>query len=201
MSCESGCPPSETIANFQFSDITVSLTNYDDVQSLVFSNSLSEEFTLDVHEKDINNFSLDCIYKPCAKELLDEQCYYAEFERRRFVFKNQDIELEINSGWRNAQTPGSGLDTAYAESIVTIIKSTVYEPVVTEFQSNFRNADPTAPIFSLLPDVVNINEIELIDKLYQNVTLIDSQVWFAADYGLVGFKLEDVIYELKKIIR
>lgn len=199
--CSDSCPPDEVVAVFRISDESHLLTNYEDVSGLVYENSLGELFEFTLVQKIVDSFDSNCIFKPCAKELVDEQCYFGEFEEKELEYFNNDIVINISVFWRNANVPGSGLDTNYAEFIKLKILSDNYSPLRIEFVSNWNNVDSTAQIFSAISPPVRIDSIMLLNQVYHDIYNNEDRLWYSSEHGLVGFLLDNELFELKEIIR
>jgi len=193
------CPPSEFIGTITLSSISKDLLPYEGVRGLIFENASSDEITL-LSEFGLKDSSLlTCVFKPCAILLVDETCLNMEIDQRSIVFESDSFRIASRVFWTLPNDDEEQLDTNYVETIRTnISKST--DNIRTHFISNSRGVTLDSEFENAFSTQI-LDQVTLINRTFTEVYTKDELIWFSKGLGIVGFKLNDELYELKEIIR
>ena len=183
ISCNKDYPKdrSYAIGQVHFSNSSLEAFFYNGSEKLIFANINGNEIELKSDDGLITDFHPVCVLFPCEAEG-DRTCDYIEHEYR-------EINLLYNS-----IIP----DTNYAEVIHILYsdKSTNQRNFI-KFMSSNRE--------KLVPNLDSIFGTEffetrtIISTSFDNVYTNRSEIFYSKTKGLIGFKLEDTLYELKRV--
>jgi len=203
LSCEE-CPPNQYIGNVSFSPKSHQFVPYLGSETLIFTDSLDNEMSLNSKEGLIDTAWFPCVFKPCAKGWFGETCHFIEMEKKEIQFHNDSIKIWMGLYFQytRVMNPVEEIDTNWIETFgITVYDLINHTPsenlrIITNMRGKkfLTIQDSTYHTNSILKD-----KLQIIDSTFNNVYTNEQSIWMNEAAGIVGFIYQGKKYELSRI--